>query len=121
MEEKRRFKRIPMDGKAELSCSGKSWSCQMLDISLKGALISRPADWPLQQLSHCTLTLRLDDDIAIVMEGNIVHGNGAQLGFHCAHINLDSISHLKRLVELNLGSEEILERELTELFHNGNG
>ena len=37
------------------------------------------------------------------------------LGFVCRHIDLDSISHLRRLVELNLGDESLLERELAAL------
>ena len=36
-----------------------------------------------------------------------------------ALIELDSIVHLKRLVELNLGDESLLERELTELSQRG--
>ena len=35
----------------------------------------------------------------------------------CAkHIDLDSISHLRRFVELNLGDEQELERELGALL-----
>jgi hypothetical protein len=37
------------------------------------------------------------------------------LGFVCRHIDLESISHLRRLVELNLGDESLLERELAAL------
>jgi hypothetical protein len=37
------------------------------------------------------------------------------LGFVCQYIDLDSISHLRRLVELNLGDGSLLERELAAL------
>jgi hypothetical protein len=34
----------------------------------------------------------------------------------CKEIDLDSISHLRRLIELNLGDQEELERELGALL-----
>jgi hypothetical protein len=49
------------------------------------------------------------------MQGSIIHSETDQIGFRCDHIDLESISHLKRLVELNLGDEAALERELHEL------
>ena len=38
-----------------------------------------------------------------------------ELGLRCVDIDLDSITHLRRLVELNLGETELLERELSAL------
>ena len=38
------------------------------------------------------------------------------IGFHCQLIDLDSITHLKRLVELNLADEGLLHRELSALL-----
>ncbi len=37
--------------------------------------------------------------------------------FRCEHIDIDSITHLKRLIELNLGDEALLHRELAHLIH----
>jgi hypothetical protein len=50
------------------------------------------------------------------MEVELVHDDHNQLGFHCSHIDVDSISHLRRLIELNLGDEAELERELAALL-----
>jgi hypothetical protein len=49
------------------------------------------------------------------MEVVLTRTQGELLGFVCRHIDLDSISHLRRLVELNLGDETLLERELAAL------
>lgn len=49
------------------------------------------------------------------MEISLAWARDGLLGFECQHIDLDSISHLRRLVELNLGDEELLERELALL------
>jgi hypothetical protein len=115
MPEKRHFQRIPMDGHAALFCGGDRWDSRLLDISLKGALIAAPADWDADSATNCQLELRLDGDVVICMDGTVVHCENGHLGFRCDHIELDSIIHLKRLVELNLGDEALLEREITEL------
>ncbi len=108
-----------MDGQAALYCGGERWDSRLLDISLKGALIVAPADWETDSAVGCQLELRLDGDVVISMDGTVVHCEEGHLGFRCDHIELDSISHLKRLVELNLGDEALLERELTELSQGG--
>ena len=37
------------------------------------------------------------------------------IGFYCKNIDFDSIVHLKRLMELNLGNAELVNRELSAL------
>jgi len=44
------------------------------------------------------------------------HVEGDHLGFKCQYIDLDSVTHLKRLVELNLGDPEMLEREFAHMI-----
>lgn len=120
MKEKRHFKRFPMDGTAALFCDGERWDSRLVDISFKGALIVAPTGWDADSAAGCQLELRLDGEIVITMEGSVVHCENGHLGFHCDHISLESISHLRRLVELNLGEEVLLERELGELASGSN-
>ncbi len=115
MNEKRHFQRIQMDGQATLICGDRRWESHLLDVSLKGALIAAPAGWSAGKPEGCQLELALGEAVIIVMEGSVVHNEEGHLGFRCDNIELDSIVHLKRLVELNLGSEKLLERELAEL------
>lgn len=63
-------------------------------------------------MTSFVLTLSLDDDSQISMQVTLAHTLATRLGLHCDHIDLDSISHLKRLVELNLGDPAQLQREL---------
>ncbi len=118
MKEKRHFKRIPMDGPVELACTDRQWQSRLLDISLKGALLVTPVNWEAVSAAECELSFKLDAAVAITMHGAIVHTGNDHLGFRCDHIGLESISHLKRLIELNLGDEALLERELSELTHS---
>ena len=50
------------------------------------------------------------------MEARVVHVEGRYAGLRCLAIDLDSVTHLRRLVELNLGDPALLERELSALI-----
>ena len=63
------------------------------------------------------LTFTLDDsDIQISMEVEATHLDDKRLGVYCHHIDIDSATHLKRMIELNVGDEELLHRELEQLL-----
>ncbi len=113
-EERRHFTRIAIDSSANIRCQDRSLQTRLLDVSLKGALLERPVDYQGNSGDQCELELLLGDT-TITMLGSIAHSEGPHIGFRCDYIDLESISHLKRLVELNLGDEVALERELHEL------
>ena len=54
--------------------------------------------------------------LVIKMSAAVAHIDIGSIGFICKNIDLESISHLKRLVELNLGDEALLHRELASLI-----
>jgi hypothetical protein len=115
-DERRHFTRISMDSRLLLHCDGRQWESRLLDLSLKGALFQRPEGFEGDAGAQCSIEMLLEPhDIVIAMEGRIAHSEGGHIGFHCDYIDLDSISHLKRLIELNLGNDALLERELAEL------
>ena len=114
-DERRRFSRIAFHRPSELDAQGERVSCELLDVSLKGALVEVPASAGARVGDAATLTIRLAGDAAIRMSGNLAHREGVQVGLRCVEIDLDSIAHLRRLVELNLGDEDLLERELSSL------
>jgi hypothetical protein len=114
---RRHFTRIPMDCQVVLACGAKQWRSRLLDVSLKGALLATPDKFGEPPECSCHLTFALNEgDVTIMMVGHIVHHEPAHLGFRCDNIDLDSITHLRRMVELNLGDEGLLERELGELL-----
>ncbi len=86
------------------------------DLSLKGLLVERPDDWKGNKALPFDVDIRLDQKTHIKMQARLTHEDQGQLGFVCKHIDLDSISHLRRFVELNLGDEQELERELGALL-----
>jgi hypothetical protein len=114
--ERRRFQRIAFDATTELSQGEQRWPARLHDLSLKGLLLHRPDNWqladPQQPFNAC---IRLADDALLEMQVDLAREQGELLGFVCRHIDIESISHLRRLVELNLGDEHLLERELAAL------
>ena len=116
-EERRQFSRFLFDATAILHCPSGDTKTGLVDISLKGALISQPPNAP---------ALNVGDDVAldviladgathIHMQAEVVHISEENIGLRRTNIDMESISHLRRLVELNLGDTEVLERELEAL------
>lgn len=114
-EQRRHFSRITFKGEARFSCGGTTWSCQLLDLSLKGALLDL-ADHPDCESQACELRLDLGEDAVVHMRGHVAHIEGSHIGIACEDIDLDSITHLRRLLELNLGDPALLERELAAMI-----
>lgn len=113
--ERRRFHRIAFDAPTEIRQGQRHWQVELHDVSLKGLLIKRPDGWNGDPDQVFFATLQLDNDTLVEMEVVLTRIQGELLGFICRHIDLDSISHLRRLVELNLGDDSVLERELASL------
>lgn len=116
--ERRRFQRIPFDADIELLQGLQRWTVKLHDLSLKGLLVNRPADWARQTDAAIHASLRLAPHVEVHMKVSLAHQSDELLGFYCKEIDLDSITHLRRLIELNLGSSELLERELSALVHS---
>ncbi len=115
-DERRLFSRIAFHRPADLDVRIAQGTCEVLDVSFKGALVEVPYGFPAHVGQRCTLAIHLDaGDAEIRMEGEVVHREGTQAGIRCVEIDLDSMSHLRRLVELNVGDEGVLHRELSSL------
>ncbi|GGW53617.1 PilZ domain-containing protein [Alishewanella tabrizica] len=116
--EQRHFKRVRFFSQAELVSDGHRYATEVIDLSLKGALIKKPAETVSTGTSPLLLSLHLSEsEETITMQVSIAHQHADVLGLHCDKIDIDSISHLRRLLELNLGDPALLNRELDELIN----
>jgi hypothetical protein len=114
--EKRHFSRVAYQGPAVLELSSRTFVCEVLDISLKGALVALPPDVTPTTNEPCVLEVQLDGHSAIIrMVGHITHQELEHAGLRCDEIDLESVQHLRRLLELNLADERLLHRELHAL------
>jgi hypothetical protein len=116
--EHRAFWRAPFHATVQLTDATGTWEGELLDISLKGALLNMSVDWHGVLGEKCQLRLDLGEDASILMDAVAAHLEGTKMGLRCDNLSLDSITHLRRLVELNSGDPKLLERELPALLHN---
>lgn len=116
--ERRRFTRIPFEASVTLSNPAGNWTAKLLDVSLNGALITVPQNWAAGKNEAYLLEINVaENTFEIRMEATTTHVDKENIGLRCDHIDIDSASHLRRLVELNVGDEEILNRELAALIN----
>ncbi|MCP4993884.1 MAG: PilZ domain-containing protein [Gammaproteobacteria bacterium] len=115
-DERRNFSRVLFDAPVRITTSGNTSLSRLIDISLNGALLINIEEWSGKPGDKVELDIALDDqETHIIMDTEVAHNEPDQIGLHCRHIDIDSISHLRRLVELNMGDPEVLERELEAL------
>ena len=119
--EKRHFSRIPFQAQVHITHTNadgtlESWDTSLMDISLNGALVAQPDNWQSSASGKYLMALDLpNSSVEIKMEVTIAHIGDGRIGLQCQHIDLDSITHLRRLVELNLGNTSLLNRQLGSL------
>jgi hypothetical protein len=112
----RKFSRILFSSKARVIQDGHTYDTELLDLSLKGALLQRPANWQPAIGDTALLQVVLNDsELQLDMEVSVAHIHDNSLGLRCERIDIESASHLRRLLELNLGDADLLSRELSEL------
>lgn len=118
MENNRKFSRLPFKTAAFVIAPGETDAVpvDLVDISLKGALVDLPRGRELRLETLVALRLELEDtDIAIEMKTEVVHVNEGRIGLRCQSIDMESMTHLRRVMELNLGDSTIWEREVLQL------
>src|SRR6218665_2857803 len=86
----RRFLRSVYQAPARLNLAGYMREVQVLDVSLKGALVDMGAVLPCPVGVRGRLRLRLSPTTYIAMDVAVTRVQGSQLGFKCLHIDLDS-------------------------------
>ncbi|MCW8883410.1 MAG: PilZ domain-containing protein [Sedimenticola sp.] len=114
-DDRRHFHRILFDAPVTLVFADNEFQTKLVDISLNGALLETTEAFSCAPNDRVTLRIQLGDETFIDMEAQITHMDAGRLGLRCVFIDMESIGHLRRLVELNLGNPELLERELSAL------
>jgi hypothetical protein len=77
--------------------------------------VEADSSWNPQAGQRCHLRLELAPGVVIVMESTVAHVDGALIGLRCDHIDLDSLTHLRHLVEFNAQDPAVLGQDLAKL------
>lgn len=114
-DERRHYQRVDFDAEVVMDHGDVSWVCHLVDISLKGLLVEFPDDVTANTDESYNMEFRLGADAAINMRVKAKHVKDHLVGLEWNDIDLDSLTHLRRLLELNLPDPEEMHRELSEL------
>ena len=112
----RRFERTDFHVNGFISCGDEECPVSVINISLKGILVS--TDCEACRKIGKTYPLRIclpHSDISIITESRLMHEEDGHYGFCFDSIEADGMIHLRRLLELNISSEDEIVRELSFL------
>jgi hypothetical protein len=116
MTERRRFSRVIYQAPALITYQGQMIATTVQDLSLHGVLLSVNGNDPFQCGDELEVDLPLpQSEVVIHLAAHVVAVEGSTIRVRIGHIDIDSIAHLRRLVELNVGDDSLLHRELEHL------
>lgn len=117
MAERRLYSRVLYKMQASLKLNNQVLNTEIIDLSLNGVLLTLPSTGINNVVQGEIYELQIaNQDLIIKMNVELVHENHEQLGFIIKELDLESASQLKRLVELNIGNDDLLHRELAQLI-----
>ncbi len=120
MIERRRFSRIIYQAPATLTQGNYELATCIQDLSLHGLLLWAVDEPELAKDSLVDVSFTLpDSDITISLSATLISQIERILHLKIDHIDIESVGHLRRLVELNVGNDELLHRELEHLVDLG--
>lgn len=114
-KERRKFERLAFNSKMQLFSGSKIWNCDIVDISLKGVLFSKPEDWHGKIKDTYRLSMSLTNTPSIGMSIEIAHIDERTIGAKWNKIDVGSFSYLKRLLELNTKDRNRISKEISFL------
>lgn len=118
-KERRNFSRVDFSTRVSIEINGQTFEADLVDISLKGALLQTDNTILVKNNQKCLFEFRLDKtSIVMKTEAKIVFIKNNNLGIKFENIDLESMIHLRRLVELNMGDPDKIQKELSFLINS---
>jgi len=111
----RQFDRLHFESNLQLFSSTTAWDCQMIDISLKGVLFSKPLNWKGHENEIYRLVISLTNSPSISMNIQIMNIDTNTIGAKWNKIDVASFTQLKRLLELNNTTKHKIQKEISAL------
>jgi predicted component of type VI protein secretion system len=111
----RHFTRISLHAPALLSTPGEAWETRLIDLSLTGALVELPDGWTGRTGMLYTLRVQLANQSYFSTEVVIRQVDRDRLGMAFAELDDHGRDVIRWLMEINLGDNPLLTRELSDL------
>ena len=115
----RYFRRIPFEANVTLSSGQEVWPGELLDVAMKGAMVGTNAPLPISLGTEYSLCISLSGSpISLDFQAELVHREESRYGFKFISENLETLTHLRKLIELNTGDAETTRSELSAWLDN---
>lgn len=120
MTESRHSHRVNFNCLVEFTTSESQYICELVDISINGALIAACSGATPNAGTPCQLKISLNEssEVQIIMVGYTARKIENRVGIHCESIDVDSMIHLRKLIEYNLGDVKLVNRDFDSLIHD---
>lgn len=115
MQDRRRFIRIICDLPALATYGENKENVKIKDLSLMGVLAEAEHPLDLTKGTHVRIDIHLGATLTISMDCAVSHEHGNLIGLGTMRIDIDSITNLRRFIEMNGMSEELLHRDIGHL------
>ena len=111
-EQRRNYRRINFQTEAEITIDDNRYACELVDLALQGALFKSENGLPINVGDQCNLTINLlASDLTMEFAGELIHQRGQFYGFIFLSEDVVTMGHLRRLLELNFGDGDEVDRE----------
>ena len=116
--EKRRFRRAEFETRGTATHGRTVVAFSVINLSLKGALVNPDDSDAFPLGTTVSLSIELPgSDLTIVADAEYIHREYEYLGFRFVLVDIESIPHLRRLVELNAPDDGDIIDELPFLYN----
>jgi hypothetical protein len=113
-QEKRNFSRVSFTADASIEYGGILYAGRIVDIALKGALLEFDKPIPISKGDKVELSIHLHGtDLVLSFGTTVAHIEGNSGGFSFSTADVESLTHLRRLLELNIGDPDLVSQELS--------
>lgn len=120
-DERRRYQRVRIDAHARLFSDARPFRCELINISVKGALLTRPEGWEGDDGDRCLLEIAFEGEPPVEMEVNIVRAEAEQIACDWDMFDVRGMLQLRRMLEQEVGDPEQVARELAAVYVQSDG
>lgn len=113
--DRRKYTRVEFHAKAWVRQGSLSYEAGIVDVSLNGILLDTPDTYQIRADQPAEIVITLSENAVIKMRSQLIHSSNHIQGFRIESLDMDSICHLRRLIELNMNDPVAPERVLEEL------
>ncbi|AJE04009.1 PilZ domain-containing protein [Geobacter pickeringii] len=114
--EQRRFRRVSFVTESFIAAGNQRLKATLEDLSLRGALLTLAEEPPFAPGDSCSVSIALaNSNIVLEFEAEVAHLRGMQVGVKIVRIDLDSMTHLRSIIEFNSAEPDEVRKELSFL------